>query len=440
MKTAEILLSLFAAATLTACGGDDNDGKWSGNFGQVEVPDTRELEQTVGADDTQGKSGVTFTTEAAWTAAITQTRAGTPDWISISPDHGDAAGTYTLRITLTPNGSEEERTATITIECGNSTVPITLTQEGTDNPITPVPNSRISRIECDVMNNYSPSHGEDRMIYTYRFMYDDAGRVIAYLLDRTPEDETDEAEETVTFNYADATTLNINITNTTVAPEYANTSYTVTLDAAGRAIEAHNDNYSSAYWTFVYNEDGYCTEYTQSGVGIPALPRATCSWTEGNLTALDSYNILGDKVPESCFSFDYFPGTTNRTDAMSLDLNAWIFNICPALDNNELPMGMLLAGIGRLGGRSACLTKTTRNEKEYLVDKTSSEEDFTYFYHQMKDEQVEWNQQDGRVDAVTCTRSFQTVAEYYNSNNEVIGREVLDGEDFSNVDTYRIFY
>ena len=85
----------FIAAALFASCSDDKD--YSGDFGQIKVPDTRQLEQTVSADDTQSARGVTFTTEGAWTSTIAETRAEAPAWISISPDRGDAAGSYTLK-------------------------------------------------------------------------------------------------------------------------------------------------------------------------------------------------------------------------------------------------------------------------------------------------------------------------------------------------------
>ena len=138
-------MAFMAAALLASCSDKNND--YSGDFGQIKVPDTRQLEQTVTADDTQTARGVTFTTEGAWTSTIAEkTRAEAPDWIGISPDHGDAAGSYTLKITLQPNDSEEARTATIVINCGTSKIEITITQEGSDNPITPTLNSRISKI------------------------------------------------------------------------------------------------------------------------------------------------------------------------------------------------------------------------------------------------------------------------------------------------------
>ena len=51
MKTAKFFMAFMAAALLASCSDKDND--YSGDFGQIKVPDTRQLEQTVTADDTQ---------------------------------------------------------------------------------------------------------------------------------------------------------------------------------------------------------------------------------------------------------------------------------------------------------------------------------------------------------------------------------------------------
>ncbi len=106
----------------------------------ISVSDNNNLTQEVYADNLQGKSGVNFTTAGAWTSSISTAPSGksaqmketksTPDWISISPDAGKEAGSYTIAITLKTNTTGADRTATITISCNGSDVAITVTQKG----------------------------------------------------------------------------------------------------------------------------------------------------------------------------------------------------------------------------------------------------------------------------------------------------------------------
>ena len=129
-----IAIAAIATAAFIGCSKDDPK--------EIDVVDNSSLTQEVYADDTEGDSGVTFTTTGAWTSSISsaQTRAdNTPDWISISPDHGDAAGTYTITITLTPNTTGADRTAIITISCNGTNITITITQKGeNENGTTPI--------------------------------------------------------------------------------------------------------------------------------------------------------------------------------------------------------------------------------------------------------------------------------------------------------------
>lgn len=162
MKTDKFFAWILAPVLFLAACGDD-DKPQSGDFGEIQVPDLSQIEQTAGADDTQTPSGVTFTTQGAWSSSISQTRADAPDWITISPDHGDAAGSYTIRITLEPNTGEETRTAVITITCGSSHFEITVTQEAPEEePSVRQPNGRLIRI-----TEYDNGDLEYYMVFTY---------------------------------------------------------------------------------------------------------------------------------------------------------------------------------------------------------------------------------------------------------------------------------
>ena len=102
---------------------------------EIKVENSTTLSQTVYADETNGKSGVTIVTKGAWSSSITEgavksTKAGTTTWLSINPNSGSAAGQYTIVISLEPNATGEDRTATIMIACNGEEIRITVTQKG----------------------------------------------------------------------------------------------------------------------------------------------------------------------------------------------------------------------------------------------------------------------------------------------------------------------
>ena len=344
-------MAFMAAALLASCSDSDED--YSGDFGQIKVPDTRQLEQTVTADDTQAARGVTFTTEGAGTSTIAEkTRAEAPDWIGISPDHGAAAGSYTLKITLESNTSEASRSATIVITCGTSKIEINVTQEGSDDPIEPMPANRITRIEnyWRTIRNSGDSEPE-RWTSTSHFAYDDAGRLTSYEWDDTPENTADVMDEVLRISYPDAKTLKLSA-ETTESPEKG--SYTVTLDDAGRAVAARNDN-GPERWTFAYDGNDRCKECTYSGDEYHYYPRTVCRWSGNDLTGLDIYQ--GKEVDFS-YEFEYHADLSNTPAMCNLDLNALLFDVCPDIEDTDFSMGAVLSGIGRLGKRSANLTNS----------------------------------------------------------------------------------
>ncbi|MDR0955274.1 MAG: hypothetical protein LBM20_07860 [Rikenellaceae bacterium] len=97
-----------------------------------------QIDQTVYADEEKGSSTVLFTTAGAWTSSISE-EAG--DWVSISPSSGDGAGDYTIAITLEPNFTGIDRSATILITSDDGSIPITVTQKAVietgEKPVNP---------------------------------------------------------------------------------------------------------------------------------------------------------------------------------------------------------------------------------------------------------------------------------------------------------------
>jgi len=103
---------------------------------EIKVENEASLLQTVYADETNGKSGVTIVTSGAWSSSITEgsaksTKSGTVSWLSIAPSSGATAGTHTIVISLEANASGADRTATITITCNETDITITVTQKAT---------------------------------------------------------------------------------------------------------------------------------------------------------------------------------------------------------------------------------------------------------------------------------------------------------------------
>lgn len=177
MKTLKTLaLLLVSTLLLAACGNDDGQPQ-SGDFGQIQVPDVSQLAQLAEAD--AGTTSVTFTTQAAWSASIRETRTEAPDWITLSPDHGDQAGSYTVQITLQANTGQQSRTAFITITCGSSRIEISVTQkaptdgsEGSDEGQQRAPNGQLVRIT---------EYENDRAEYFMVFSYDNANRLTSII-------------------------------------------------------------------------------------------------------------------------------------------------------------------------------------------------------------------------------------------------------------------
>ena len=128
-KVASIVACLTILALIAGCNSNKDNPE-----NPIAVGDVRQLDQTVYADKTSGASNVIVSTTGAWISRIVeklQTKADAPVWISISPDHGDGAGDYTIAITLTPNYTGEDRTATVTISCGGTDMVVTITQKAT---------------------------------------------------------------------------------------------------------------------------------------------------------------------------------------------------------------------------------------------------------------------------------------------------------------------
>jgi hypothetical protein len=134
-KVVAIAICLTVITVLSGC-----DNEKEKDTPAISVANNSSLTQEVYADNSQGKSGVSFTTTGAWTSNIStasseksgQAKAtkSSLDWVSVSPDSGKEAGNYTVAITLKTNTTGADRTAIITISCNGTNITITVTQKG----------------------------------------------------------------------------------------------------------------------------------------------------------------------------------------------------------------------------------------------------------------------------------------------------------------------
>ena len=309
-------MAFMAVALLASC--SDNDKDHSGDFGQIKVPDTRQLEQAVSADDTQASQGVTFTTEAAWTSTIAEkTRTEALAWITISPDHGDAAGSYTVKITLQPNNSKESRTAKIVIACGTSKIEITVTQEGSDendggdNPLPRQINGRLMQIKTF-------DDGEADGIIT--FSYDADGHIVRY-----KNDNADGSPFTnVEFTYTSHDKVHIvNTYSDKDGPQVFEFDCTGFFSPTSNRIESATEKWSSGAneYKYTYNDFGYLVSTSQTSTDTSGKIETRYTYKDAgmqkllNLTQID-WHGNGSQT----FGYDTAETTTDRANPQCLQL------------------------------------------------------------------------------------------------------------------------
>lgn len=111
--------------------------------------------QTLYADEIP--STVSFATKDAWTSSISAS------WVTISPDHGDAAGAYTITIGLQPNTTGADRSAKIAISCDGTTITVNITQKAVNKDGTA----------------YNPNAPKSGDVYVAGYEY--SGKIVAIL-------------------------------------------------------------------------------------------------------------------------------------------------------------------------------------------------------------------------------------------------------------------
>ena len=126
----KLLYVLFAIIAITACSKSDDVG--GGNNNNNETPKQPEITLSATASNFTtdgGSSEITFTSSAAWTAEVINTRADA--WCSVNPTSG-AAGDAKITITTTANDTPDDRSASIVIKAGTASKTITVSQKQKD--------------------------------------------------------------------------------------------------------------------------------------------------------------------------------------------------------------------------------------------------------------------------------------------------------------------
>ena len=273
------LFLMLLAAGFAAC--SDEEETLGGKDIQFAEGTSDKIE--VYADETEGtvEEGISFTTTGPWRATVTPvTKAGGADWLSVGtkaedetswvavvPDHGDEAGAYSIRIELGVNATGADRSATITITCGATTITITVTQKGTTEsgevpeegtdpevPVTTYPHL-VSRIEFAYIPSRLEGSTEEELNRTYEFEYDGEDRISKYSMKEYDYyDGSVEREIAGTLDYSTAGEIRVSERG------FEGGDYTLKLNGAG-----YVESVSGMDNTFEYDEAGRLTKHTWNG-------------------------------------------------------------------------------------------------------------------------------------------------------------------------------
>lgn len=227
--------------------------------------------QTVYADQTTTATDqqVKFATQGPWHAEVSEaTKAESAvDWVTLSQTSGDAAGEYTLDITLSVNYTGADRTAVIRIVCGESVITITIVQKGvTESGEAPVPDPGAGKAVTEVITYGSALSGSlDGHAW---FEVDAQGRVtkVTYADTEDPEPQVQQ----VWVYGVDTLTQTLYEYETTTDVDGNTTTHMVTHTAAylmsnGRLTEEVPTKPNVPLATWSYDDAGYLTRYAQPG-------------------------------------------------------------------------------------------------------------------------------------------------------------------------------
>lgn len=151
--------------------------------------------------------GIKFKATEAWSATVSElaVRASSPEpWLRLSSDAGPA-GDISLSLELDKNETGKDRKAEIRIQCGSTTILITIEQKATPNP-DPEPPVDATRLVAKITYHYQDKGSEAASTEVTTFTYDTKGRTIGAqtTLNNLPESRF---KDTHTWEYNDGTII-----------------------------------------------------------------------------------------------------------------------------------------------------------------------------------------------------------------------------------------
>lgn len=276
----------MGAIAFIAC-SDDNGGEEGKD---IQLAPGTSKDYTIFADETSGtpSEGISFTTTGPWRATVAETRAdvsGGSSWVTVSPDHGDAAGDYTITITLGVNTTGKDRRATVMIECGGTKITITVEQKGTteegeipddsDEPAVP------ARLLISEMKSYSKKN-PDQSYSNIKLTYDDQNRITKW--EEESSDEGYRDTRTITFEYG-GDVVHISSAASSDDPDDPNT-YTAYLNKNGFVTRTEGPGLDAT--TYEYDSENRLVRMVQ------ATEWQEYVWKDGNLTEIKYGNDDGE--------------------------------------------------------------------------------------------------------------------------------------------------
>lgn len=428
MKKNYFWASMFCLSLglLSACSSDDDSQK------SLELTGGTTTSQTIYADETSKGEGIKFTASAAWSATVkpvgNQARASEVEWLSLSAYQG-GVGEFTLKMTLQPNLTGEDRKAEIIITCGDTVIRIQVEQKGTkadgqkpegsekpNQPGNPQGTAQ-RRVERIIFKEYDECVGPglpDKVLNLQigEIAYNEEGKFTLFeVYQDVNTNYIIDAEERIPANLLHKTEVNYDSNARTAqatATSYAQgkVDYVHTrdmkLNEAGHVVESisetNHDGFLETY--YITYQDGYIASSKAKETGDDTYFLETPVWQNGCLVKVSS----GREGKTYGWSDVVYGNEPNPN--ISIDINFLIANSewhgCLAEDENSLkPFGLY-------GKRSQYLmVKETDNQKE-----ENDQEIYEYTYKKNKEGLIESIDVKAQYKKGNYTEEFSWILQY----------------------------